>query len=198
MPKVSLTEFSDFLLKTSGPKLTQVAKIKNKDEYTPAKDYWKRLRDGIVAHHTKGEQDKSKLNAYAEGVDAAKEANYSLAIKGYKKFLGKKNVVWVGQQHEDWTYKNLTVTINPELGIEIDGKHHLIKLYFKEEKLNKSRVAVILQLMKTGLNGAAATTTLSVLEVKTGKMFSHSPAKKNLSTLLEGEADSFLTMWPKV
>ena len=38
----------------------------------------------------------------------------------------------VGNAH--WQYEDLTVSVNPELGLEINGRRQLIKLYFKDEQ----------------------------------------------------------------
>ncbi len=199
MPKVSLTEFADFLLKTAGPRQTQVIKMKHKEPYSPALDYWKQLRDGIIKHHTKGEKDKSQLDILADRAHANKKANYAAAVKGYQKFLGKKDVTWADPLRGDWIYKELTVSVNPELGLELDGAWHLIKMYFKGDKLTQSKVDAVLQLMHQTLGEEGGNgTKFSVLDVTGSKLFSHNPKKKDLKALLESEGDGFLSLWDKV
>ncbi|HEX7900367.1 MAG TPA: hypothetical protein VF950_21545 [Planctomycetota bacterium] len=189
----------DYLLKTSGPRLTQVRRIKHKDNYSPAQDFYKMLRDGIVRHHSQGELDKTKLDVLVENAHAPKKLNYSRVVSGYKKFLGRKDIAWTGTLREDWTYNSLKVVVNPELGMEIDGKHHQIKMYFKDEDLTKSKVAVILQLMKSALDdGAEAGTVFGVLDIRSSKLYTHSSKEKDLTALLEGEADGFISIWNKV
>ncbi len=54
MKAVSLTTFVDFINKAGPPKMTVVRNWLDDDEYDPRKDYWKRLRDGIVNVHSRG------------------------------------------------------------------------------------------------------------------------------------------------
>lgn len=54
MPDISLTDFVDFVIKMGTPKLTKVKAVKNREEYEPAKDYWRQLRKGLQSFHKKG------------------------------------------------------------------------------------------------------------------------------------------------
>lgn len=46
--EISLTDFVDFVCKSGSAKLTQVKKVKYRDDYSPATDFYKALREGII------------------------------------------------------------------------------------------------------------------------------------------------------
>ena len=48
---VGLTQFIDFTIKGSAAKTNMVRKIKYQHKYHPSFDYWKQLRDAIIAFH---------------------------------------------------------------------------------------------------------------------------------------------------
>lgn len=193
---ISLTDFIDFVSKAGGSKLTKVRQIKNRDEYHPATDFYKTLRDGVVDIHKNG-LDKSELNKLLVGLtDEKKKKNYPDAINGYKKFWGKKNFIWFNPPFKHWKVGDVDIKINPELGLECDGKFLVIKLYWKAEKLSKDRVAQILSLMESQLRKRVEPEILfCVLDVKNAKLFCNDTKDTSYLPLLEGEARSFETIW---
>jgi hypothetical protein len=140
MPKVSLTQFIDYLLLCGPPKLRKVREIKTGPEYQPAFDFYKAVREGISKFHSTGATDPDTLYALADGCHPTKRAKYASAVQGHKKFIRRKEIPWFPPAREDWTYEDMRVTVNPELGLEFDGKRHLIKLYFKDKKIEKAQV----------------------------------------------------------
>lgn len=44
MPKISLTDFVDFVTSAGTRKLAKVRTVKNRPKYLPAFDYWRNLR----------------------------------------------------------------------------------------------------------------------------------------------------------
>lgn len=201
MPDISLTDFVDFVIKSGTPKLTKVREIKNRGDYDPAWDFWKQLREGIQNFHRAGGKDKTALN---DILDTAKKnpkkiGRYSAAIKGYKKFLGQKNVRWFDPPSGDWSYDRLSVKVNPELGLKIDGTRYLVKLYFKDEAPTKNRLEIVSEMMKTVLaEKAQEGTKMAVLDVSNSKLHTQTVPVPQLTVLLEGEAAAFLRMWQAI
>lgn len=197
MPEISLTEFVDFAIKSGTPKLTAVRRIRAQHAagYHPARDYWRKLRDGIVEMHEQG-QAKSALDALVKGVDDAnKRKNYPVAARAYKKFLGQKSVAWFEPVRANWRHGNLSVRINPELGLILDGAPHLVKLYFKEQKLTKERVAIISHMMRAALGPRAKGAKVALLDVRNSRLHAFGAPAPDLLPLLEGEALAFCRMY---
>lgn len=200
MPTVSLTHFVDFVSKAGTPKLTIVKNVKEQlaRQYDPAADFYKAAREGIVEMH-KTAQPKSALDVLMSSIsDKKKQSAYPPIIQGYKKFLGKKKVSWFDPPRDEWTHGGLAVSVNPELGLTINGTLHTIKLYFKGDKLAKLRIDIATQLMELVLRKTKTPTVFGVLDVRNAKLFTSSGIDPGLIALLQGEASSFAQMYAAV
>jgi hypothetical protein len=194
MPEISLTDFVDFVIKAGSPKLTLVRRLFNRGEYSPVFDYWKQLREHIAQIHGGAEQ----IGSILEGVDLRKKRRYEGALTGHKKFLKRiGDAAYFVPPCERWTHSGLTVKVNPELGLLIDGKRHVIKLYFKDEEPTPHRLNAALALMKDSLKkGRFEDVTVAVLDVAKGKLITATKEDSTeYSILLAGEAAAFMTMW---
>lgn len=197
--KISLTDFIDFVSKTGSTKLTQVRKVKERKPYHPATDYYKYVREGIIAIH-EAEGNKREFEDLVKSTpDIRKMDNFEKAIKGYTKFIGKKTISWVQPPFRHWRSGNLDVKLNPEVGLKYDGTKHFIKLYFKSEALSKTKASQILSLMESELRAKAKRDDLfCVLDVRAGKLFCNDKRDVSLLPLLKGEAMSFETIWNSI
>lgn len=139
MPEISLTDFVDFVAKSGSPKLTLVRQLKSRGDYDPVEDFWRKLRMGIVEFHEKS-KEKSWLDGITAGLtDIKKIKNYPNVIAQYKSFLGRKAITWFKPPFIHWKHGGLDVRVNPELGLVINGKRHIVKLYFKNAPLTKNK-----------------------------------------------------------
>jgi hypothetical protein len=190
MPSISLTDFTDYVLRVGTQKVTKVIEIYKRPEYDPATDYWRRLRSLISEFH---EGNADQLSFAATGAGEKKKTAYEDALKGYRSFLKKNPGSYFKPHKAAWNHHDLEIRINPELGwISAKGKT-LIKLYFKKEKLTSSRVQVILALMKKSIG--ASKYEVAILDVRNGKLYSGPSKNSGLDALLEGEATTFLAVW---
>jgi hypothetical protein len=193
MPEISLTDFVDFVNKIGPPRLTKVKDIKTRPGYSPAVDYWKPLREAIRDFHKVGKP----LDPVLGGIEHTKKAGrYPAALTAYKKFLRRKQLEWFEPPVGTWTYGELQVRVNPELGLRLNGKGHVIKLYFKDEPLPRRRLAVVFQLMGIALQDKLdAGRSLAVLDVSNSKLLLPDPKAPDVTALLIGEAAAFIAMW---
>jgi hypothetical protein len=194
--EISLTDFVDFVCKAGSAKLTKVKVIKNRDPYSPATDFYKALREGIIKNH-QNKGDKKELKKILDDItDPKKEKNYTEAIDGYKKFWGRKNIKCFEPPFKHWITGDLDVRINPELGLEYDGKFFIVKLYLKSDKLGKDKIDQILTLMESQLRKLTeAEIKMTILDVKNAKLFIKDNDDISLLPLLDGEAKSFEAIW---
>jgi len=200
MPEISLTEFVDFVIKSGTPKLTEVKRIKREHTkgYHPTRDYWCKLRDGIVEMHKQG-LDKSSLDTLVRGIrDGNKAKNYPVMAAAYKRFLGRKTISWFNPMRGEWQHGALTVRVNPELGLKINGERYLVKLYFKDDPLTAQRIAIISHMMLDVLGPHAAGAKVALLDVRNSKLHSFDAVEPMIVPLLEGEALSFCQMYGAV
>lgn len=92
------------------------------------------------------------------------------------------------------------MTVNPELGLEINGVRHVIKVYWKEDPpLSKAKAQIVLHLMNQALAGSSASpATFALLDARKGKLHTMGSPVPGLSALLAGEAGTFVAVYGQV
>ncbi len=162
---------------------------------TPRTDYWKPLRDRMARMHRRDEP-MTVLDDLCADVPERKKQRYRTAVAVYKRFLRNKTLHWFAPPKSTWRHGDLAVRINPELGLIINGTPHLIKLYFREERLTKDKVAGLVQLMATELGASQpANTVFSILDVPNNKLLTNQHYKPDLMPLVRGWALAFVQIY---
>jgi hypothetical protein len=195
MPIISLTDFVDFVAGVGPTKLTKVRQIKSRQgqEYAYRFDYWRELREAIIVFHSEATGDKKYFDRFIDSLEQKKQESYGPLAASYKSFLGRKRITSTPTERTMWTHKDLQVRVNPELRLNINNKDYLLKLYFKATELTKTRVDVILLLMKHALPSTDPI-SYGLLDVQHNRLYD-SPPQDRLLPLLYGEAESFVAMW---
>ncbi|MEZ4253048.1 MAG: hypothetical protein R3B99_32980 [Polyangiales bacterium] len=67
--------------------------------------------------------------------DPKKLVQYEEIASAYKSWCGRKSLVWFEPPRAELRTGEVRMRLNPELGLMIQGAPHVIKLYFKPEKL---------------------------------------------------------------
>jgi hypothetical protein len=196
---VSLTDFIDFAIRVGSPKQTKVAQVKTRGPYSPAVDFWKPLRELLQELHESASLSRKVLEVFAHRqTDPKKRNRYPGAVAGYVKFLGRKDVRWFVPPRGVWKPSRLCVSVNPELGLTVGCEDHVIKLYFKDERLSKQRVDLVTFLLRKQLSTARPGARFAVLDVANAKLYSNQPSGVDLMPLLMGEAASFVAIWDSI
>ena len=199
MPKISLTDFVDIVSKSGTPKATKVAQVKKRPEYDPRADFYKRAREVIVQTHRGGKSKAELASALSQLSDPKKRVNYPDLVKGYNKWWGRKALHWFEPPSGVFAAHGVEVSINPELGLDVNGTKFIIKLYFKGEALSKYRVDIATFLMEAQLRTAApAGATMSVLDVRNSKLLSARSLTAALRAALNAELAYISALWPDV
>lgn len=198
-PELSLTDFVDIVHKSGTPKATKVRQVKARPEYDPAFDFYRPLRETIVETHTKG-GSRQQFNALAGAVeDPKKLKNYPAAIAGYGKWWGNKAMAWFAPPRQAYSSSGVSVILNPELGLSWNGAGHIIKLYFKEDRLEKLRISLILDLMEYALRPKLGEDiTISVLDVRRAKLHSYMGGPLQTIPLINAELAYIASLWPSL
>jgi hypothetical protein len=198
MIEITLTEFVDFVSKAGTPKLTGVRRVKQRlaEEYDPRTDFYKIIRDGIVSMH-KLNKPKNALDDLLNGLtDKKKITAYPELVGGYKTFLGRKAVTWFPPPKDWWKHGDLSVSVNPEVGLIINGKRQIIKLYFKSEALTKMKMDIVTHLMTEELAvPGSSPIDFAILDIRNAKLIPAGNTDSGLSALLQGEAASFAQIY---
>ncbi len=197
MPTVSLTTFLDFTAASGSARVTQLRQAKKRygQDYAPAKDYYKSLREAIEQCFAQG-WDAQQLKATLEALpDSRKADKFEECRKGLTKWAGRKELVALPKSRARWQSEGLTVKINPELHLSIAGTPHLIKLYFKGEKISKQRVDVALHLLKSK---AGKGITAGILDLRRARLYVPTVPKSGMTALLKAEAAAFSSLWESI
>lgn len=199
MHKISLTDFVDIVSKSGTPKATKVANVKHRPDYVPASDFYKPLRDRIADTHRNNLTAKNIEKLLHSLADGKKMKNYPDLVNGYSSWWGKKSIEWFEPVSDNFVLHDIAVSINPELGLVINGQPHLIKLYFKSDPLTKNRIDIVTHLMEVCLRKHCQDgVVMAVLDVRKGKLISPKVPIAALSATLDAELAYIAALWPNI
>jgi hypothetical protein len=201
MPDISLTQLVDVVSKSGAPKATCVRQIKAQlsAPYDPRNDFYKLLREAIIEAHSSG-LGKSHITAAAAMVaDPRRAAQYGPIATAYNSWWGRKTVSWFAPPRSTWAPPGslFGVTVNPELGLDINGARHVVKLYFNADQLSKARVDIITQLIHDEFGQQNAGLQFSVLDIRNKKLHTVVPPT-GLGPAIVAEIAYIATLWPLI
>jgi hypothetical protein len=198
--RINATTFAKFCAATGPARITVVREAKQKytDGYKQGPDYWKPFRDGLVGVVRRGATPtelKTVLNS--EHVRPEWEANYSEAIEGAIKWMGRKHIELQRCASAEWPSGDLVVKVKPEFAALINDQPHVVKLWLKAgDALTKPRADALLRVLDTTHGrGVKSGATVAVLDVIRSKMFTPTRVVRGIDALLRGEAASFVEIW---
>ena len=178
--KVSLTRFKDFVNASSVDRQDVVKDTINSGEYSPCKDFYKDIREAIVSMFKDGGSIE-KLEEEINLVRDEKKTQYLLLLQGFKTWINKKKIVYLGAEACNFELNGLDLSINPELLLEINGEKTVVKLFFKggKQKAERKKASVIPVLMKTAFVAFGEEYkdyNFAVLDICNGKLFRITPS----------------------
>lgn len=198
MIRISLTQFVNFATKEPEKQLTVVRAVKKQHEqgYRVPPDLYKQFIARVVWMHKHG-RPKEELDGLAVGqTEPSRAKHYPLLVKGYKKFLGRKQVQWFKPHKGFWEHGGLIINASPELGLAWDGRKHLVKMYCNDGKdLNKRRSEIIAHLMDLAIPDLPDDVVPMVLDVRKGKPVELGEFDREQTILLQGLAQSFVHIY---
>lgn len=198
MIQISMTTFIDYVASTGTTRLRKIVAARKQyaDDYNPATDFYGPLRKRIVQVFEEGWDAKRFDELAAEVSDPKKRDHYAACRKGLRKWTGgrsKKKLDWKKPRKAVWASGELEVNISPELWLDVDGESHVIKLYFKADKLSQHKVNLSLRLLETtvGKHGR-----VGILDVQQGRLFAQTTEPpEGIDLLLASEATGLATLW---
>jgi hypothetical protein len=199
MPKLSLTDFVDVAVAAGMPKATKIKELKARGAYDPRTDFYKALREHLVDLHRRGKSKAELKSLLPSLTDTKKITNYPAALRGYTKWWGNRTMTWFTPPGGTFSSNGIDIGVNPELGLTIGGMRHVIKLYFKGEKLSKNRCAIIHELLEVELRSKAKPTdVIGVLDVRRGKFFPTSGVNPTAQAMLHAELAYIADIWNRL
>lgn len=197
MDKISLTYFVDFILATGTPKLRGVRDYKERKDDL-CSDFYRPIREAVVNMHKNGLSASTLDNVCLSETDETRKKHYARVVAGYRAFLAEGAKNYFQPPRSSLSLGPLEVDINPELGLILDGKPHLVKLYFRTDPLTPRRTALVLALLGRGLCQNNPEFVPAILDVRAGKLHTSAMTSPRIDILLRGEAASFAAIYDAV
>ena len=196
MAQISLTDFLDIVSKSGRPKATKVRQVRERPDYEPAFDFYKPFREYVVEMHRTA-QPRAALAGILPGLsDPKKSRSYPALIDGYKKWWGRKKLAWFSPPKGVYSAGAFEIIVNPELGLEINGQRHIIKLYLKTDSLSAFKVEVVTDLLEHQLRPQAhPEDRFAVLDVRGAKLFAVEPHAVPTLPIVNAELAYIASIW---
>jgi hypothetical protein len=193
MESVSLTYFVDFMLTSGTSRLTSARHIQEGPDERYS-DLYKPVREAIVDMHRKGLDTRVLADLLESTTDPREQRIFPKVAAGYCRFLRRQSkVTWFEPPYAEHAFDSMTVRVNPELGLLLNGQPHAIKLYFRGEPLHPQRAVLVNEILHTALASTWPGMVLGVLDVRRAKLFTHEP-KAEVSRLVRAEAASLASL----
>jgi len=190
-PSTCISLFAEFVSVTGAAKILSVEK--SKLPYKPQQDPYKQIREGIVRVHTG--QDHDVLEQYKRGKpNSRKDALYQPLKAAYEKWIAAHDIQWVGLKRSPWQCNGLTVKVKPDLGLRIDGKEYMIKLWFKAAHPSPLCSSTVIRLLAHACVGEHEGATPAILDVHRRDLLTKLEVS-DIDSLLPKEAARFIKIW---
>lgn len=143
---ISLTRFVDFINSTGLKKIKVITEWQAGGEYETYKDFYKNFREAVIKLHSE-KLPIEELQRLIHTSNDTKRIHFRALLLGYQKWAEKKRLSFESHTSLILHVGGIDITMNPELCLRINNQPTLIKLYFKEEKLQKQTADIILTML---------------------------------------------------
>jgi hypothetical protein len=191
MIHVSMSDFLNHCLIAGPGRVRDARRIKT---FGGGADFYRPVRETIVDMHEKGLWSEPLDQMVASLVDPREKRIFPRVVRGYKKFLCSARMTWFEPPMRDWPLGPLTVRVNPEVGLLIDGRPHAIKLYFGSDEIAPWCARLTTQILCSALASTWPGTVFAVLDVRRAKLFTARP-RADHEALLRAEAACLGHLW---
>lgn len=171
---IPLTPFVDFAL-MAGPNRVKVGRSLFGD---PHADYYAPVRDAVVEAHAKEVAPADlhpELNRWLlSRSDERQWRIFAKVIAGYCKFVaGQGKVRWFEPPSRDVPLGPFPfcVRVDPELGLLIDGRPHVVKVHWRGDPLTKERIALVTTMLSSALAATWPGTVMAVMDIRRSRIF---------------------------
>ncbi len=203
MPSVTLTEFYEYLSASGMKKAAVVKKLKDRDTYSPKRDYYKGFRGAVQSYHSSldgGELKEYFKNFLKGGISSGKANNYRRMCDGYRKFrIAGPELEWTPSKKYEWRHEDLIVRVAPIWSYRLENELLIVKPHLAKASLTRAgdRMTLMLCLMREAISTRQAN-KVALLDVGNSKLYPHETVNPVASQLLKAEAATFLILYDQV
>lgn len=191
--RISLTDFVDFVNRPGmSAKLYKVREIKRRGPYSTTGDYYRPVREALIRTHAAGRDKWELRDLLAHHPEGGRYHNLADAYLGW---WGQRRLDWFEPGWQIGSLQGLPISVNPELGLDIDGRPHVVKLYFKEDPLPPPLADVAAHMMGRVLGDQTPRgAVMAVLDIRRRRLLCMRE-RPDLDVLLDAEVAAFTALW---
>ncbi|WP_206540046.1 hypothetical protein [Leisingera sp. ANG-DT] len=178
----------DFVAQTGEPKATTAVQAwrQSNTPYDPTRDYYRRVRTELINYEKTGEE--RDWEEFVASQNPKKQKNFERIISSYMNWRDKhSDIDWFVPPRGEWASAEFQLTINPEMGLTLDGQRHAIKLFFNKNKLSKLKAQMAGLIMDKALSDIAPNTKFAIFDINEKKLHTYEGSSDKLKYLLVGE-----------
>jgi hypothetical protein len=193
--ELRLPVFARFARSTLRSKRTVVRNASVESVYGVEKDFYKRVRDAIKKLHRNG-GDLRELSEVPDRVSEARQGHSRAVANGFIAWAQAHDPEYFVPPKGTWRHRDVKVTVNPELGVVINGRPHILKLNYTAMPTHAEEAPVMAHLMHRTLGRRAPKgCRMGVLDVRTGRMVTTGRPKVAMDSVVEGCAAEVSALW---
>lgn len=164
-PKVGARQFAQLSMLTGQQKAQKAIELLNMQEYSPAKDHYKRIREAIKEIHKNSFTSNLPLESAVKAVHLKKTNTHTAMLSGWKKWTKKqKNIRSAITINGALELETFSLHANPEIAVtDSENKTRQIKLYLQQAQLKQETASMCIYLMKKILGEENDITVLDVM-----------------------------------
>ena len=189
MVRISFTKFLEFTASTGETKgeTALSAYRQSNTPYDPIRDFHKRVRQAIVVAERQG--SIPDWEPFISAQSSRKQANFEDTLQKHQNWRGGfEQIEWFEPPKSNWNGTEFYVTVNPELGLILDGAPFAIKLFFNRKRLSAQRAMAGGLMMQQALSSAAPEgCRYAILDIKAEQFHTFEGASEAFQYALIGE-----------
>ena len=152
-------------------------------DYSTIKDYYREIRKSIIQYFKNHEEKVPRPKKWSH--DILKQNLFEHLAKNVQRQFNYKKCKWIENiSKKTISIEGVDINVNPEIFVEYNGLKYIIKLYFKNEPLNKRSAELLILMLKKAYGANFSDYVLRIYDVRQNKLFSSDKLKIDKDTEL--------------
>jgi hypothetical protein len=197
MTVASLTVFTDFV-QSSGKRRTGKVKAAVRQQtpaYSKDGDYYRLLRGRVISYIRRKRTYKELLDVVDLAKQGHKKKNYRECLASVSRMMANHSITWVGTLKGLWECGSLSVRVNPEFVVSLDGKLYATRMYFRKDELSDVGKGCILFLINNIIADSNCDYSPAIWDIRREMIITESSVKLLPISLMQAEASAFEMLW---
>lgn len=166
---ITLFELSEFI-KIPESREILALKVLNRPPYDLKFDRYKKFREKIKAFY-KGKINSGDLLKIILTAHKTRTSSFKLLYDSILSFNKDKELLWFEPPKLSFTYDDIRLTINPELGLQFDGCRYITKLYLKKDPIDPIIAKHAIAIMKLFVNSESENYNFAIWDVQADNFY---------------------------